>query len=302
MFETNKTELPKLTDRLKLGEEGLLVSPICLGYVKDPATISAAFDAGINFFFISTDMHWPYYEGTRRGLEDLLRRGGGIRDQIVIAATCYPTQPEFCRFPFYELIDAVTGLSSIDVGVAGGAYSDELHNRLPIYSSHRASNFLGMRGIGVSFHDRSAALDLISSHRIDIGFVRYNPIHVGAAIDLFPFLNAREPSLVYNFKSTSGFRPAEAYSQLGVSDDYWFPKITDYYRFALSRPQIDGVLCSLNTSVQVVNFVEALSLGPLHSSEQEHLVALASLMQNVPSADGMPGSETGSPTHSHGGR
>ena len=35
----------------------------------------AAFDAAINCFFVSTDMHWPFYEQPRRGLKLLLARG-----------------------------------------------------------------------------------------------------------------------------------------------------------------------------------------------------------------------------------
>jgi hypothetical protein len=72
--------LPRLTDRQPLGKSGLRAGPICLGAVPGPETVLAAFDAGINFFFLSVDMHWPLYEGMRRGLEALLARGGGVRD------------------------------------------------------------------------------------------------------------------------------------------------------------------------------------------------------------------------------
>ena len=57
-----RARLPQFTDRLALGREGLVVSPFCLGLVRVPETISAAFDAGINFFFLTADMHWPLYE------------------------------------------------------------------------------------------------------------------------------------------------------------------------------------------------------------------------------------------------
>src|SRR4051812_39900076 len=72
-----RTVLPAPGDRLPLGDCGLKVSPFCLGMVGEPATVPAAFDAGVNFFFVTADMHWPLYEMTRRGLADLLARGGG---------------------------------------------------------------------------------------------------------------------------------------------------------------------------------------------------------------------------------
>src|SRR5205823_1724956 len=68
--------LPRPTDRLPLGMTGLSVSPFCLGIVESPETIPAAFDAGINLFFLTADLHWPLYEGLRRGLEQLFARGG----------------------------------------------------------------------------------------------------------------------------------------------------------------------------------------------------------------------------------
>ncbi len=57
--------LPRLTDRVVLGDS-LLVSPICLGAVARPDVVLAAWEAGINFFFLTADMHWPMYEPLRR--------------------------------------------------------------------------------------------------------------------------------------------------------------------------------------------------------------------------------------------
>src|SRR5690242_19420570 len=54
-----RVALPRTTDRIAVGETGLSISPICLGWVRDPDTIAAAFDVGIIFFFLSGDLHWP---------------------------------------------------------------------------------------------------------------------------------------------------------------------------------------------------------------------------------------------------
>ncbi len=68
--------LPRLNDRYPLGKSGLRVSPVCIGITGTPEIIPTAFDAGINFFFLTADLHWPLYEGLQRGLESLLSRGG----------------------------------------------------------------------------------------------------------------------------------------------------------------------------------------------------------------------------------
>jgi hypothetical protein len=172
--------LPQFRNRLVLGDQALRVSPFCLGIVRSPETVSAAFDAGINFFFVTADMHWPLYEATRRGLQALLARGPSIRDQIVVAGVCYPTQPEFCSAPFQELLSAIPGLDRLDVLIAGGAYAGEFADRLPVYLDHRQRGFVGARAIGATFHDRTAALTAIKQECLDIALIRYNPDHAGA--------------------------------------------------------------------------------------------------------------------------
>ncbi len=57
-----------LSRRRPIGELPLAVGPVCLGAVGSANVIRAAYDAGINFFSIAVDMHWPLYEPVRRGL------------------------------------------------------------------------------------------------------------------------------------------------------------------------------------------------------------------------------------------
>lgn len=274
-----RVTLPKFTDRLQLGDTGLRVSPFCLGMVRSVDTPSAAFDAGINFFFLSSDLHWPYYDLARRGLEKLLARGTGIREQIVVALVSYVTQPEFCAAALEEGLNAISGLESIDLAIIGGAYSNEFLTRLNVYREVRRDPRIGNQAIGTTFHDRLAARVAISHSMVDVAFVRYNPIHTGAESDLFPYLTQPSPTLLYNFKSTVGFLEPERYAQLGLNDDYWQPEITDYYRFALTRPEIDGLLCSPATPPEVEALAMALEEGPLDEEEEKYLIDLGTLDQ-----------------------
>ena len=152
-----RQSLPKLTDRLPLGRTGLTLSPYCLGLAGSSKVVPAAFDAGINCFFVSTDMHWPFYEQTRRGLKLLLARGSAVRDRIVVVATSYCTQPDFCWLPYRELVEAVPGLGRLDVMVAGGALLPEFRQRLEILKRQRSERYLGAVAIGASFHQRKQA-------------------------------------------------------------------------------------------------------------------------------------------------
>ena len=277
MATPSRLTLLKLTDRLNLGETGLSVSPFCLGRVRSPETIPAAFEAGINFFFLTADLHWPLYEESRRGLEMLLARGPKVRRQIVVAVTIYPTQPEFCSMGLQEVLTAVPRLGAVDVAVAGGAYAHEFLTRLSVYQDHRRSGFAGVRAIGASFHDRQAALLGVNHGLVDIAFLRYNPSHSGAARDVFPHLEKQSATLLYNFKSTHGYVRPERFAALGLSDDHWQPRITDWYRFALTRPELDGLLCSPSTPEEIAELSVALEEGPLDAEEENYLIDLARL-------------------------
>jgi hypothetical protein len=256
--------LPKLTDRYALGPHGLEVSPICLGMTDDPDTIGAAFDAGVNFFFLTADMHWPLYESTRRGLIDLLRRSPRVRDEIAVAVTAYVAQPEFLHAPFQEVIDAVPGLGHIDVAVAGGAYAVDFFTRMVVFErDYRRGRQLGCRAIGASFHDRPTCALATSSGLTDISYVRYNAAHAGARAEVFPLLSANPPTLLYSFKSTTPFFT-------GPSDPA--VRVTDHYRFVLTRPELDGILCSPTRPAMVTELADALDEGPLDEAEEEAFV------------------------------
>lgn len=290
--QRRRTALPKLTDRLSLGEAKLQVSPFCLGMVASEDAACAAFDLGINFFFITSDMHWPLYEKARRSLTKLLERGGGIRDKIVVGIVNYNTQPEFCSAPFQEVLEVMPKLERIDVAIAGGAYSHEIMTRLRVYESHRARNYLGIRSIGTTFHDRAAASQGINYNLVDIAFLRYNAAHPGALADTLPLLHGKSSTLVYNFKSTFGYIPHEVYPKLGLTEEHWHPKITDHYRFVLTRSQIHGVLCSPSTPDEISALSKALEEGPLDQEEENYLMNLSDLGQGkavlASQADGSP--------------
>ena len=263
-----------MTDRLTLGASGLRVSPFCLGLVGSPEVLTTAYDAGINFFFLTADMHWPLYEPVREGLRRLLRLSPAIRDEIVVAVVSYVTQPEFCHDPFEEVLDVLPELGRIDVAVIGGAYAADFPGRLREYSQHRTA---GVRALGATFHERAAAVEAINEAAIDVAFIRYNPAHAGAEREIFPLLNAERKTRVFNFQNTHGYVAPERLGQLGLPPHNWRPGLTDHYRFALTPPYLDGLLCAFEEVVHVEELQQALSKGPLSPTEATYLKRLCAL-------------------------
>lgn len=279
-----KRDLPRLSDRLPLGSSGLEVSPICIGIVGEPDTIPAAFEAGANFFFITADMHWPAYEAMRRGLARLLDGNPGARDAIVVGVVTYVAQPVFMWAPFVEVLEEVPILERIDLTIAGGCYRPAYAERERVLTSHREAKHAGASAVGASFHDRGLAREVVERDNLDIAFVRYNPVHAGAGVDLFPHIAPRTAGrrcLLYNFKSTHGHLASHEYAPLGVPDHYWRPQHTDYYRFALSEPALDGLLCAPSTPREVRDLADALARGPIGDDDRQYLLDLGALARGT---------------------
>ncbi|HRI52835.1 MAG TPA: hypothetical protein PLW65_21920 [Pseudomonadota bacterium] len=264
-----RVRLPKATDRLPLGSSGLSVSPICLG-MTTAATVRAAFAAGVNFFFISNDLHWPLYMQLMLGISELLA-SGVQRDEIVIAGVSYLSEPLFQYLQFNELLAAVPRVARIDILIAGAA---EDGNFLPRYKSldrARGDKKWGCAAIGASFHDRATAKMAICSDLLDLAYVRYNPAHAGCETELFPHLGPGRSCLTYNFKSTMAYVPEPEFRRLNLGAEYPHPTITDGYRFALSRPELDGLLVSPQTPEQLAELLQALDRGPLPASKMKYM-------------------------------
>lgn len=275
---------PPVRRRVTIGPQGasLQVSPLCVGLVGDPDTVITAWDAGINFFFLTADMHWPLYEGLREGLRRLAKARPEALEEAVIAGCTYVAQPEFSYAPFREALDAIQPFQKFGVAVAGGSYAADLDGRVGQLQKNIAAGLVAARLVGTSVHDRRAGVEAVNNDKVDVLFVRYNSRHPGARLDFFPHLKkAGRSTKIFNFKSTHSYQTPEAFHALGVDRDMWLPPLVDYYRFVLCRPEVDGILCAPQTPAEVEALVEAYEAGPLPEDEENHLLALANILMTA---------------------
>jgi hypothetical protein len=270
-----RIQLPRPRERRRLGNSALFVSPICIGISGSPETVEAAYEAGVNFFFLSSDLHWPLYDATRRGLTNLLASGRAKRDDIVVAVCSYLDQPLFSALQFHEVIDSIPGLKRVDVVIAGGvAHAPSYYNRLPSLQAGKMFAYRGIAAMGASFHDRQCALAVHNSNQLDIVYIRCNTAHPGARADLFPFLRRDRIGLTYNFKSLMYRVTEKELSRAGLRgiDP---PPACDYYRFVLGSPELDGILCAPHSPAEVRELLLALEKPPLSVQEEEYLLWLS---------------------------
>jgi aryl-alcohol dehydrogenase-like predicted oxidoreductase len=275
-----RSVLPRATDRLPLGRSGLRVSPLCLGMTASPETVVEAYEQGINFFFVTADLHWPLYDGLRKGLGKLFAGNRSRRDDVVVAVVSYLDNPLFGALQFHEVIAEVPGLDRVDLIVAG-AVADQpgFYSRLNSMKMARSAGMHSARAIGASFHQRTLALVSDYYDLLDVAFVRYNAAHPGALRDLFPYARPNRTAPVFNFKSVMAQVTRDQFDGLGLPAGYWCPDAVDYYRFVLSRPELDGVLCSPQSPEEVRGLLRALERGGVSKQEEEYMIWLSGLTQ-----------------------
>ena len=123
-----------------------------------------------------------------------------------------------------------------------------------------------VRAIGVSIHDRPRAGRLAEDSPLDLLMVRYNAAHPGAETDVFPHLARRRPAVVAY--------TATAWRRLLRKPRGWTDRPAtagDCYRFCLTSPLVDVVLCSPASVAQLREDLAEVARGPLDSGEMDFM-------------------------------
>ncbi len=119
-----------------------------------------------------------------------------------------------------------------------------------------------IRALGISIHNRARAGKLAEDSPVDLFMLRYNAAHPGAERDVFPHLATRHPAVVA-YTATS-------WRKLLTAPRGWDgPVMTaaDTYRFCLSSPHVDVVLCGPKSRAQLVENLDGIAKGPLSPDE-----------------------------------
>lgn len=143
-----------------------------------------------------------------------------------------------------------------------------LYNRRPANRLLDAAKKLQEQGriryIAISAHRRPTFQQYIDEGFFDILHVRYNAAHGGAEEEVFPFLPKEGRQGVVAFTAT---RWGSLIGQSETGGPREQTSATDCYRFALTHPDVDLVLCGPKDGEQLAVALSALDLGPLDEGE-----------------------------------
>ena len=195
-------------------------------------------------------------------------RRGGVRDEIVVAVASYVTQPEFCLAPFGGARrDAVPGLERADLTVAGGAYAHEFCCRALV--EHRDACAVRAPAAAPAPRGRASTTARRPSRRsAPIGSTSRScastrstaaPRWISSPTSGGP-RGAFAP-LHSSSRACPATSPKRPMRSSASRRGEWRPGVTDYYRYALTRPEVDGLLCALHEERHVAELGEALARG-----------------------------------------
>jgi aryl-alcohol dehydrogenase-like predicted oxidoreductase len=250
---------PKLDDtRVRLPHTELEVGRIGLGssFGIGPDDVEYAFDHGINYFYWGS-IRRP---GFGNGIKRLSKHS---RDQMVVALQSYARWPGMLLQSTFDMGLRRLGLDYADILILGW------FNHRPPQGIIDAALELKEKGrvryLLMSGHQRSFFPEMAKENLFDLFMVRYNAAHRGAERDVFPLLpGGDEHPGVCAYTATRWGSLIDAGK---MSAGERTPTAGDCYRFCLTSPHVDMVLCGPENSEHVRQAVRAMQAGALDEEE-----------------------------------
>jgi aryl-alcohol dehydrogenase-like predicted oxidoreductase len=239
------------------GATGLSASPLGLAGsfgITAADTERAFHELGINYFFVTPRMT-GLVEGIRRLVD------AGHRDRLVIGAGA--------SIPFGWSVDRehakIAKALHVDTIDVFHLFWIQAHWYVTgkTWPAMRALKESGKaRSLAVSIHDRPMARALIDELGLDALMIRYNAAHRGAEREIFATLPAPKPAII-SYTATRWGRLLKPAGELGPMQP------EECYRFAVSHPAVDVVLCGARDFGELEQNVIGLQKGPLEDDRLE---------------------------------
>lgn len=223
---------------------------------KDTAIVTAAFEAGINYFFFYNLKSENFLDG----LKHLL---AAKREQVLVATGSENRDISSLRH-YLNSVRHRLDIDGVDVFFAEYVSpGDDMNQVQAVLDEFRSWKDSGLvRYVGVTTHNRPIALELIEQGAYDVLMHRYNMAHRKAEEDVLPaaqkanipvvaFTCTRWGSLLQGHLNWQGKPPTAA----------------DCYRYVLRHPAIHLALTAPKTKQQLEENLSILHAPPLSPQE-----------------------------------
>lgn len=257
---------PRAFDRPgAFGETGLVLSRLGIGssFTGDSRFIEEAVERGVNYLYWGS-IRRPAFG---RAIRQLARRR---RDSLVLTVQTY-SRVAALMAPSVEIALRRARVDHFDFLLLG-MWNQPPWPRL-VDAALRLREQGKVRHLMLSTHNRPSLVGHFQAFEAGSSpfaafMLRYNAVHRGAERDVFPFLPAsRRPGIITYTTTRWGDLLDPRKMPPGESP----PRARDCYRFALSHPEVDTVLCGPADREQMLEALASLEAGPLDENELARL-------------------------------
>jgi len=253
--------MSEFLNRRELGRTGLQSSRLGIGssFGVSARVIEEAFDRGINYLYWGTIRRAEF----GRAMRNLARRH---RDELVLTVQSYSRLPALIG-PSVEVALRRAGLEYFDFLLLGAR--NEAPPEAYIEAFERLKEQGKVRFLSLSSHNRPLVPQLVQDDApYDLYMVRYNAVHRGAERDVFAELPEQPQAALVAYTATRWGHLLDA-SKMPPGEAPVAAR--DCYRFALSHPSVDVVLCGPANAAQMDEAISALEGGPLDNNERARI-------------------------------
>jgi len=253
-------------ERRAIGRTGLQSSRLGIGSTFDApaAVIEDAFHRGVNYLYWGTVRRPDFAKA-------MVNLAGRHRDELILTVQSYSQDPATIEGEVEEAL-RTAGLENFDFLLLGNRNEVPSDAFVDVFSRLRERG--KVRFLSLSSHNRPLLPRLLDDYQrgrspYDLLMLRYNGVHRGAEKDVFPFVPERpnRPAVVTYTATRWGHLLDPAKMPPGEQP----PSARDCYRYSLSHPAVDMVLCGPANRGQMDEAIAALERGPLEADERQRI-------------------------------
>lgn len=255
----------EFVERRVIGRTGLTTSRLGIGSTFNaPArVIEDAFERGVNYLYWGT-VRQPEFA---RAMVNLARRA---RDELILTVQSYSRDPRTIPAEV-EAALGDAGLESFDFLLLGNHNEEPQAGYLEVFERLREQG--KVRFLSLSSHNRPMLPRMVGESAAgrtpyELFMLRYNGVHRGAEQDVFPFLPSGDRPFIVAYTAT---RWGHLLDPAKMPPGEQPPSARDCYRYSLSHPAVDMVLCGPADPAQMEEALAALRSGPLAAEERARM-------------------------------
>jgi len=252
-------------DRIEIGRTGMTSARLGIGSTFDaPASvIESAFDRGINYLYWGT-VRQPEFA---KAVVNLSKQH---RDELILTIQSYSKDPSTIEDEVDEALKN-GNIDNVDFLLLGN------HSEVPddayVELLERMRKKGKVRFMSLSSHNRPMLPTLLDQYSegespYDLLMLRYNSVHRGAEKDVFPFVSEAPHPTICAYTATRWTHLLDP-AKMPVGEAPVSAR--DCYRYSLSHPAVDMVLCGPANAEQMDQAIAALERGPIEPEERERI-------------------------------